>query len=219
MKVRERLSSKNGKSEARGRDFDGAAILHNMVSHNPPIDVVTTLIEIDPKSVSVRDMRETLALHRAVSSGASKDVVMLLLSKNSDSISKTDTKHRTPLHCALKYACDNSAKKDDPALDIITALFQAAPSSTIVRDRSNETPIDIALRNGRNGPIANVLRDEMKHAMKRDSSLFRNDVDVEDFIPDTDEEDKQEKISELMHWSRKQSTRKFESGRRGLKML
>lgn len=75
----------------------GSFPLHDVLYHNPPMDVVGALLEACPEAAKFADSGGWLPLHHAVQYGASVDVVIALLNANRDAVFTQDNCSRVPL--------------------------------------------------------------------------------------------------------------------------
>eukprot|EP00567_Pseudictyota_dubia_P000728 CAMPEP_0197465954 /NCGR_PEP_ID=MMETSP1175-20131217/64804_1 /TAXON_ID=1003142 /ORGANISM="Triceratium dubium, Strain CCMP147" /LENGTH=252 /DNA_ID=CAMNT_0043001981 /DNA_START=963 /DNA_END=1718 /DNA_ORIENTATION=+ len=123
------------------------------VSLDPPLDVVISLLKVDPAALTRPDNLGRFPLHIACSAGASVDVVhRLLVASSSDDCERpsgegslnaalcTDDDDRNPLHYAAEYATGSYGD----ALDVVAVLCAACPMAASAKDRWGETPSDVA---------------------------------------------------------------------------
>ena len=82
-------------------------ILSITVSHNPPVDIVQTLLEIAPGHSLMVDSYGMLPLNIASMNGASSAIIKLLLDHDDGASAQAiDIFKRTPLHYAVQYVCE-----------------------------------------------------------------------------------------------------------------
>jgi len=120
------LSTDRGARQARDEsDPTGHSLLHTVVAFDPPVDVVRSLIRLNPVALADGGTTGTLPIHVAVAYGASVDVVRTLLTESTlrasdgthadetELLAATDAFGRTALHIAVQRACDDLEEKDD----------------------------------------------------------------------------------------------------------
>ena len=87
--------------------FNGMTLLHAVVRCNPPLDVVSKMIEmICPELPAAKDCLGRTALHVAAASAAAPKVVRLIAHACPTSCDATDVDGKTPLHCACDINCE-----------------------------------------------------------------------------------------------------------------
>lgn len=82
-------------------------VLSIAVSHNPPVEIVQTLLEISPSHSLMVDSYGMLPLNIASMNGASSAIIKLLLEHDDGASAQAiDIFKRTPLHYAVQFVCE-----------------------------------------------------------------------------------------------------------------
>jgi len=122
---------KNIQSTAKGN-----LMLHEACRNNPPLEVISALVDEYADAVKAKGGKGYLPLHYACATDASTDVVQKLLDTFPASIRMRDTNDlMIPLHFACKWGAS-------PA--IIDILASAYPEGKQVRDIYAKTPVEYA---------------------------------------------------------------------------
>eukprot|EP00531_Pseudo-nitzschia_arenysensis_P016976 CAMPEP_0116145940 /NCGR_PEP_ID=MMETSP0329-20121206/16893_1 /TAXON_ID=697910 /ORGANISM="Pseudo-nitzschia arenysensis, Strain B593" /LENGTH=1347 /DNA_ID=CAMNT_0003641643 /DNA_START=69 /DNA_END=4112 /DNA_ORIENTATION=+ len=122
---------KNIQSTAKGN-----LMLHEACRNNPPLRVISALVDEYPDAVKAKGGKGYLPLHYACATDASTDVVRKLLDTFPASIRMRDTNDlMIPLHFACKWGASS---------DIVEILASAYPEGKQVRDIYAKTPVDYA---------------------------------------------------------------------------
>lgn len=91
-------------------NFKGITILSIIVSHNPPVDIAQTLLDIAPTHSLMVDSYGMLPLNIACMNGASSAIVKLILEHDDGASAQAiDIFKRTPLHYAVQYVVEPEA--------------------------------------------------------------------------------------------------------------
>jgi hypothetical protein len=147
--VRELLSTPQGIQLCRDmKDDSDLTILGLALGWCAPIDIVKSIIEINPNAVGEVDIYHASALHICCLNGTSVDVVKLLLQNgNQKSLYAVDHRRRVPLHHAVDYACRPRDPDDDvdidETIDVIRYLHSLAPELLYFEDRCGDNPMDL----------------------------------------------------------------------------
>ena len=98
------LSTKAGKAQL----FDNAEISSLVVAlmNKPPVDIIKTIILMNPEMAYSVDHLHMTPLHVACRCGASSEVIKLLLEHSTPTATHRDIRNRTPLHYSVEYMCD-----------------------------------------------------------------------------------------------------------------
>eukprot|EP00536_Pseudo-nitzschia_multiseries_P009758 jgi/Psemu1/201604/e_gw1.282.39.1 len=122
---------KNIQSTAKGN-----LMLHEVCRNNPPLRVISALINEYSDAVKAKGGKGYLPLHYACATNSSPDVVRKLLEIFPASIRMRDTNDlMIPLHFACKWGASPS---------VIEILTSAYPEGKQVRDIYAKTPVDYA---------------------------------------------------------------------------
>lgn len=99
------LRTREGKEQVKQTDPFGLTILSICVAHDPPIEILKQIIDIQPAIVNSSDVMGLSPLHMACKCGASSEIVTMLVQchAKADAI---DNSGRTPLHYAVEFLCE-----------------------------------------------------------------------------------------------------------------
>ena len=106
------------KAIAGCEEFHGMTLLHAVVRHDPPLNIVAKIIDICPDLLTATDCLGRTALHVAAGMGASSSLIYLIAHSCPSSCIAQDEDGKTPLH----FACDSSCE-----------LFEDSSSSSLSR--------------------------------------------------------------------------------------
>jgi ankyrin repeat protein len=155
---------------------NGNTSLHNILTYQPPAEVVHLLILrlTEKANIAVpeefKDAEGRTPLHVAVSHGCHATVIHRLLNGASlviPAVTK-DNDDRLPLHLAcLNETCGASltkkqSKQPTPEevnniVQVVYLLLSAYPVAAVIRDSNGDTPLDLAQRNGADSRILRAL--------------------------------------------------------------
>jgi len=143
-------ASGSGSSSRDTRYRRKATALHLACIHDPPLDVVKSLIRAHPEAASTpTHLGWEYPLHYAVGSGMSSDEILLtLVEAYPDAVSKVSTAagrygpHKSPLHLAVSLFEDSD--DDGPSPSVLRAMCRRNPAARRVRDGSDRTPLEVA---------------------------------------------------------------------------
>lgn len=168
--MRSYLRTAHGAKCCMKPDSSGLSVLGMALGFHAPLDIIKTLLDIDPKASMKLDMFGAVPLHVACLNGASKDVIKYILDYD-DSIAaySVDDDQRAPLHHAVEHFCrprggaenenenendsqqdeesscdDDDTEADDEQIEVIQLLCDAAPKMVRYQDRHGDTPIDLS---------------------------------------------------------------------------
>jgi len=157
---------KNIQSTAKGN-----LMLHEVCRNNPPLRVITALVNEYADAVKAKGGKGYLPLHYACATNSSPDVVRKLLDTFPASIRMRDTNDlMIPLHFACKWGASAS---------VIETLTSAYPEGRQVRDIYAKTPVDYAneLRGEDRSIVLRTL--ERSYHARSDRSFARSAVGSE----------------------------------------
>eukprot|EP00567_Pseudictyota_dubia_P007353 CAMPEP_0197437876 /NCGR_PEP_ID=MMETSP1175-20131217/5012_1 /TAXON_ID=1003142 /ORGANISM="Triceratium dubium, Strain CCMP147" /LENGTH=273 /DNA_ID=CAMNT_0042967501 /DNA_START=212 /DNA_END=1033 /DNA_ORIENTATION=- len=139
--------------------IDGQTLLHVVCSHDPPLDVVTTLTDMFPALIDAADAIRRTPLHVAVENGASLEVVGFLVKSKPACAMLKDEDGKTP----LMLVCQEIGELDDKdearyfddafeadrrllyLCDVAQSLAKAVPLSVLVEDEYGMTALEHAI--------------------------------------------------------------------------
>jgi len=101
------VKTKLGAQHVLSSDEAGVSSLVIALMNKPPVQIIESLLQINPAlSCSVDRLRMT-PLHIACRCGAPSDVIKVLLEHdNGSTASFLDVRNKTPLHYSIEYLCD-----------------------------------------------------------------------------------------------------------------
>ncbi len=111
--------------------------LHLACQHNPPIDIVKSLLESNPNAARQRSQpRGEIPLHFATSfNAASVEVIRELVQAKPSTVTAMSTIGVTPLHQACIFRAP---------YETIRIMVDACPEAVHIEDSQGRTPFDIA---------------------------------------------------------------------------
>mmetsp|Transcript_9093 Transcript_9093/g.12614 ORF Transcript_9093/g.12614 Transcript_9093/m.12614 type:complete len:884 (-) Transcript_9093:140-2791(-) len=128
---------------------------------NPPTDVVQSLIQCAPETVTWADSNDWLPLHHACANGASYDVLSLLVEAYPNTKVAQDRRRRTPLHFAFSDAQKANAEDGDGSkagnsiVDVVRLLSDSGAAQ--LSDATGKLPIHYACAYGTRAAVLEVL--------------------------------------------------------------
>ena len=106
-KARRFLKQRSGIQQARQTDGYGVCALSIALANRPPVDLVKTLLEIEPSLSLKVDRCGMIPLHMACRCGASFAVIKTLLEHDKGASAQIiDFQKKSPLHYSAKYVCE-----------------------------------------------------------------------------------------------------------------
>lgn len=106
-KARRFLKTRAGIQHARQTDGYGVCALSIALANRPPVDIVKTLLEIEPALSLKVDRCGMIPLHMACRCGASFAVIKTLLEHDKGASAQVvDLQKKSPLHYSAKYICE-----------------------------------------------------------------------------------------------------------------
>jgi ankyrin repeat protein len=103
--------------------------------NNPPMDIVTMLVELAPETLQMKDAYGSLPLHVASSNRVSLEMLTFILHAYRESAQVVDNEGNLPLHLACFFRTS--------LLDKVNLLIQAYPKGKDIRNLDSSTQSDI----------------------------------------------------------------------------
>ena len=136
-------------------EFNGMTLLHAVVRFNPPLDVVTKMVDICPDQLAAKDCLGRTPLHVAAGSSAEPRLIKLIANAYPASCDATDEDGKTPLH----FACDSSCElfEDDDANRsmsrevchaTVSALLSESLHAATIEDLDEMNALEYAILSG-----------------------------------------------------------------------
>eukprot|EP00979_Chaetoceros_neogracilis_P002601 scaffold435_cov275-Chaetoceros_neogracile.AAC.53 len=141
-KLRKILARKAGTDRCTERDESGLSLLGMAFGFEAPLDIIKSILEMDPTQADSRDSFGASPLHVACLNGASAEAVLYLLHKCQHLSSSMDKDRRIPLHHAAECLCRDEIEFNE-GIQIINALVDVYPDSIHASDKLRDSPIDI----------------------------------------------------------------------------
>ncbi|EJK45984.1 hypothetical protein THAOC_35372 [Thalassiosira oceanica] len=128
---------------ARTDELNGMTILHAVLRHDPPAEIVKALLDLVPEQAAHSDCLGRLPLHVAAGCRCSPRAVRLLVDRHPDACLARDADGKTPLILACNAGCElfegdagGGRAKSPPSLDVVRTLVSGkikyeAPTSII----------------------------------------------------------------------------------------
>lgn len=141
-KIRSLLKKKKWREVSRECDDTGLTLLGISIVFAAPPDIIDLILSIDPHQFYKTDVYGATPLHMACLNGASPAAVTQLMQFGCD-VTLCDVDGRVPLHHAVECICLDGISFDE-GVQVIKLLTDADPSMILAKDKTNDTPIDIA---------------------------------------------------------------------------
>jgi ankyrin repeat protein len=136
-------------------EFNGMTLLHALVRFNPPLNIVTAMIEICPDQLTAKDCLGRTPLHVAAGSSASDpDLIKFIAHANPASCIATDEDGKTPLHFACDNCCVlfeddnddvNNRSTREVCHDIVRALLSESMHAAVIEDVDEMNALEYAI--------------------------------------------------------------------------
>ena len=140
----------NSKSEP---ELDGMTLLHAIVRHNPPLDIVGIIITLCPDMPASRDDLGWTPLHVAACSKASPLLLKFLACAYPAACDAQDEEGKTPLHFVCEptlvlFGGDTSSTPQEvPNHEAVVALLSESLNAATIEDDEEMTPLEHAIMN------------------------------------------------------------------------
>jgi hypothetical protein len=150
------------------KDETNLTCLAFAMAHGAPLDIIKTMIQIDPSLLYIRDDYGATVLHVGCLNGAPLESLNYVLHKYEEQVKHLDIDQRNPLHHAVEYACsfytdDHDKDKDhryhgenkrnascslgqqtrEESIEVLRQMCKVAPQLTNAQDNTRLTPIDL----------------------------------------------------------------------------
>ena len=134
-------------------EFNGMTLLHAVVRCNPPLDIVTKMIEICPDLPAAKDCLGRTPLHVAAGSAAKPRLIKLIAHAHPASCDAQDEDGKTPLHFACDSSCvlfedDDNTNQSMPrevCHDSVRALLSESLLAATIEDMDEMNPLEYAI--------------------------------------------------------------------------
>jgi ankyrin repeat protein len=135
--------------------LNGTTILHAIVRHNPPLDIVGIIIMLCPDMPASRDGLGWTPLHIAACSNASPLLLKFIARAYPAACDAQDEEGKTPLHfvcepCSILSEDDRSSKPQEASIhhEAVVALLSESMHAATMEDDEEMTPLEHAIMNG-----------------------------------------------------------------------
>lgn len=104
-KVMKLLSSKDGAKTTTNKNHTGLTILAFAITHNPPLNVVETMLKVNPSLILQADSNGHLPLHIACANGCNSELINVLIQQDGNCAVSipASINQRYPLHYTCMY--------------------------------------------------------------------------------------------------------------------
>ena len=138
---------------ASSSELNGMTLLHAVVRHNPPLDVVAQMIRLCPDMPAAKDCLDRTPLHVAAGSKASASLLKLLAHACPDACDAQDQEGKTPLHIVCDSSCvlfeddlnENGTLRQPPNHDAVAALLSYSLHVVTLEDDEDMSPLEHAI--------------------------------------------------------------------------
>ena len=128
-------------------------LLHAVVRCNPPLDIVTKMIEICPDLPAAKDCLGRTPLHVAAGSAAKPRLIKLIAHAHPASCDAQDEDGKTPLHFACDISCvlfedDDATNQSMPrevCHDTVSSLLSESLLAATIEDMDEMNPLEYAI--------------------------------------------------------------------------
>mmetsp|Transcript_16923 Transcript_16923/g.21414 ORF Transcript_16923/g.21414 Transcript_16923/m.21414 type:complete len:293 (-) Transcript_16923:178-1056(-) len=147
--IRNRLKSRKAAQFVRATGCFGISTLALALGHNAPLEIVETILDLDPTLALQKDVLGASPLHIACLNGAPLHSIKLLVQRYPHLVPDRDSDLRTPLHHAVEFICrmDNGVLHQDQdsqsMLDIVKELISVSPDTIHWTDKHGDSPLDL----------------------------------------------------------------------------
>ncbi len=138
----EKKKQRKDRSHCDEQDETGLSLLGLALGYHAPLDIIQTILTVDPQQCRIIDMYGANSLHLACLNGASPDSVAHIANHCSDLVDSKDIDQRTPLHHAVECICHDEIdfKSWTQVVDILCRFDCSIIHNS---DMNENCPIDI----------------------------------------------------------------------------
>jgi ankyrin repeat protein len=152
-------------------EFNGMTFLHAVVRHDPPVQIISEMIQLCPQDVRSRDCLHRTPLHVACGVGAGLRTIQCLTAAYPGACRIQDEDGRTPLHFACDIECqlfegDDSRMREPPSYEVIHCLLSASLSVVGLEDADGMSPLEYAICSDSDVKVVKLLQKAAQKHMR-----------------------------------------------------
>lgn len=144
--IRKRLKSRKAAQLVGTTGCYGISTLALSLGHNAPLDIIETILDLDPSLALQKDVLGASPLHIACLNGAPLSSIKLLVERFPHLVPDRDSDLRTPLHHAVEFVCRLESVNDlgqNGILDVAMQLVEVSPETIHWTDKHGDSPLDL----------------------------------------------------------------------------
>mmetsp|Transcript_18172 Transcript_18172/g.39281 ORF Transcript_18172/g.39281 Transcript_18172/m.39281 type:complete len:169 (+) Transcript_18172:494-1000(+) len=147
-------------------------LLHAIVRHNPPNEVLTNMIKLYPKALEAADCLGRMPLHIAAGSGANTWVMKFLVLAFPQACNIQDEDGRTPLHLACDSSCelfedDEQNPRGPPDFKVVRTLLKGSPEAVTLEDIDEMNALEYAIMSDAPIEVVKLLQKATQNQAKK----------------------------------------------------
>ena len=163
--------------------LNGMTLLHAAVRYNPPLDIVTQMMELCPQMTAAKDCLDRTPLHVAIGSGVSPEVVKLIAHAHPSACDVQDAEGKTPLHLACDSSCvlfedhddfndddATTASRQPPCHETVEVLLAYSLRAAILQDAEGKSPLQHAVASNASSNTVSLLQSSAAVIRRNESS-------------------------------------------------
>lgn len=159
-------------------EFNGMTFLHAIVRHDPPVQIVSEIIQICPADVRSRDCLNRTPLHVACGVGAGIRTIQCLAAAYPAACKIQDDDGRTPLHFCCDIECqlfegDEGKVRKPPSFEVVHCLLSASLSVVSLEDADGMSPLEYAICSDADVKVVKLLQKAAQKHMRNIASNKR----------------------------------------------
>ena len=169
----------------------GGSVLHFVLRYNPPLSIITSIVQNFPESIFQKDDKHRTALHISIEYNASKYIIGHLVKINSHACSIQDKEGKNPLHKCFDNDCAEDKIKKCVPNHVIELLVESSPSSVEQEDEDGMCALELAIISEAPLEVVKFLQrvkrthrrvESEKHSKSMTTSINLSGISLEDSV-------------------------------------
>lgn len=161
-------------------EFNGMTFLHAVVRHDPPVQIISEMIQLCPADVRSRDCLNRTPLHVACGVGANVKTIQCLTAAYPGAAKIPDEDGRTPLHFACDIECqlfegDDGKARMPPSFEVVHCLLSASLSVVSLEDADGMSPLEYAICSDSDARVVKLLQKAAQKHMRDSKAREQGD--------------------------------------------
>lgn len=145
--------------------------LHAVVRRDPPVQIVSEMMQICPNDVRSRDSLNRTPLHVACGVGANIKTIQRLVAAYPGACKIQDADGRTPLHFSCDVECqlfegDDGKQKMAPTTELLRCLLSVSLSVVNLEDADGMSPLEYAICSDADVKVVKLLQKAAQKHMR-----------------------------------------------------